>query len=379
MNLRKHLVAAAVLMVGGLVLATGAVAAQAAPPLPLPERPDPVLEPVGRADLALTATASSGLLVPGRTVTFSLAVRNNGPQAAFLAAASATLPSNLSLVSASSGGQGTLSRTCVVTTAISCPLGTLSSGRSASVTVVAKAVAAGKTTSRFSVRSATLDPSSSNSLVEVATTVLLLPRPPVGPSRPPVDTAPPADPTPPTDPAPPVEPTPPTQPTPPGNSTPPPLPPLPPLDGGADGPPPFDRPGFGEQEPDRGEGSASSEETQKQAKAKTRKPAKRVSTRCTIVGGAGADVLRGTPGRDVICGRGGSDVLIGRSGDDVIRGGAGTDRLVGGPGKDRLLGGSGADSLVANDGSGDVVVGGGGRDTAGLDPHDYARGVERTN
>ena len=40
--------------------------------------------------------------------------------------------------------------------------------------------------------------------------------------------------------------------------------------------------------------------------------------RCTIVGTAGPDVLRGTSRRDVICGLGGDDRLSGASGNDVL-------------------------------------------------------------
>ena len=72
--------------------------------------------------------------------------------------------------------------------------------------------------------------------------------------------------------------------------------------------------------------------------------------KCTIVGTAGNDVLRGTAGADFLCGRGGDDTIRGRGGDDVLVGGAGDDRLFGeagddvlitGPGKDRSHGGAG--------------------------------------
>jgi hypothetical protein len=63
----------------------------------------------------------------------------------------------------------------------------------------------------------------------------------------------------------------------------------------------------------------------------------------TIVGTAGADVLRGTGGRDVLGGLGGDDVLVGFGGPDVVCGGRGDDRLSGGPGADVLVGGPGTD------------------------------------
>jgi Ca2+-binding RTX toxin-like protein len=57
-----------------------------------------------------------------------------------------------------------------------------------------------------------------------------------------------------------------------------------------------------------------------------------------LVGGAGADVLRGAGGDEVIDGGEGGDVLRGRGGDDALFGGVGADRLSGGAGDDRLSG-----------------------------------------
>ena len=98
---------------------------------------------------------------------------------------------------------------------------------------------------------------------------------------------------------------------------------------------------------------------------------------CTIMGTAGANVLRGTAGRDVICGLGGNDVLSGLGGNDVLIGGPGSDRLNGGGGADSLRGGGGADVLLARDGVRDVVNGGAGTDRARVDGTDRVRLVER--
>ena len=118
-------------------------------------------------------------------------------------------------------------------------------------------------------------------------------------------------------------------------------------------------------------------------------------SRCTILGSAAGEVLRGTPGSDVICGRGGSDTIYGGDGHDLILGGYGNDRLygqggreyvVGGPGADvlrggglddELFGGRGADVLFARDGVPDLVHGGTGRDRARVDRTDGLRAVER--
>ena len=57
-----------------------------------------------------------------------------------------------------------------------------------------------------------------------------------------------------------------------------------------------------------------------------------------LVGGRGADVLRGAAADEVIDGGTGGDVLAGRGGDDALFGGTGADRLSGNAGDDRLYG-----------------------------------------
>lgn len=98
---------------------------------------------------------------------------------------------------------------------------------------------------------------------------------------------------------------------------------------------------------------------------------------CTVMGTAGADVLRGTTGKDVLCGLGGNDRLSGLGGNDVLVGGPGSDRLTGGGGADTLRGGGGGDTLLARDGARDVVNGGAGTDRARADAADRLRLVER--
>lgn len=69
--------------------------------------------------------------------------------------------------------------------------------------------------------------------------------------------------------------------------------------------------------------------------------------RCTKVGTARADRLRGTARKDVICGLGGADRIYGLSGNDMLVGGAGNDTIVGGKGRDRLMGDAGSDRIRA--------------------------------
>lgn len=61
--------------------------------------------------------------------------------------------------------------------------------------------------------------------------------------------------------------------------------------------------------------------------------------------GRAADRVFGGAGGDRLVGRGGPDVLKGGPGADRLKGGRGADRLRGGPGFDRCRGGAGADSI----------------------------------
>ena len=58
-----------------------------------------------------------------------------------------------------------------------------------------------------------------------------------------------------------------------------------------------------------------------------------------VIGGPGADTLRGTAGSNVLLGMGGNDRLYGLNGNDHLDGGAGTDTLDGGSGSDFCLAG----------------------------------------
>jgi uncharacterized repeat protein (TIGR01451 family) len=62
-----------------------------------------------------------------------------------------------------------------------------------------------------------------------------------------------------------------------------------------------------------------------------------------VCGAAGNDTVKGAAGNDAIRGGGGNDVLKGGDGNDALRGGGGLDRLGGGAGADNLRGGAGSD------------------------------------
>jgi len=99
--------------------------------------------------------------------------------------------------------------------------------------------------------------------------------------------------------------------------------------------------------------------------------------KCTRVGTADSDPLRGTDGRDVICALQGTDFISGRAGADKLFGDVGRDTIVGGKGPDILKGGKGRDRLFTVDGVGnDQSNGGAGVDFCYADPGDVARKCE---
>jgi uncharacterized repeat protein (TIGR01451 family) len=82
---------------------------------------------------------------------------------------------------------------------------------------------------------------------------------------------------------------------------------------------------------------------------------------CTIMGTPLADVLVGTAGNDVICGLDGNDRMTGLNGKDTLLGGNHNDRGNGGKGPDVVKGQSGKDRLRGG-AKKDRLAGGGGRD-----------------
>jgi Ca2+-binding RTX toxin-like protein len=75
-----------------------------------------------------------------------------------------------------------------------------------------------------------------------------------------------------------------------------------------------------------------------------------------VLGGSGADTLKGNGRNNQVVGNGGNDLLYGNLADDTVLGGAGNDTIYGGDGGE---GTDGADSIVAGDGD-DLVFGGDG-------------------
>jgi uncharacterized repeat protein (TIGR01451 family) len=118
------------------------------------------------ADLALTKKASVASTTVGAPISYTIDVANNGPTLAKNVTVSDPLPANVSLVS-SSATQGS----CSGTTTLSCSLGTLLKGASATVTVTVTAASAGTATNTASVSSAATDPNPANNSASASTVI----------------------------------------------------------------------------------------------------------------------------------------------------------------------------------------------------------------
>ena len=72
-----------------------------------------------------------------------------------------------------------------------------------------------------------------------------------------------------------------------------------------------------------------------------------ITTRVSLMGGAGDDVLVGGSGSDTLYGEAGDDSLYGGGDRDWLYGGDGRDRLAGGGAYDILRGGAGPDTFLS--------------------------------
>lgn len=241
------------------------------------------------ADLAVTKSDSPDPVQVGQVLTYTVQVRNEGPDPAVNTSLTDKLPGTVEFVSAS--GAGTCKRTG---NNVRCELGTINSGDNATVRLRVRPRKEGSVTNTASARSNTPDPNDANNEATATTQVI--------PSDQPTCLDHPATIVG-------------TQ----GNDT---------IVGTGDRDVIVAKGGDDEI---RGRGS--------------RDLICAGGGEDVIYGGAGNDRIKGGAGKDRIRGRGGSDTLRGNGGNDRLRGNRGADVLVGGNGNDRCWGGPGKNIL----------------------------------
>ena len=119
------------------------------------------------AELALTSTDSPDPVIVGAQLTYTVTVTNNGPGVATNVTVTDQLSATANLVSVTPS-QGT----CSGTTTLTCPLGSLPSGGTATVTVVITPTFIGSLVSIASVAASQTDPTPANNSATITTTVV---------------------------------------------------------------------------------------------------------------------------------------------------------------------------------------------------------------
>jgi uncharacterized repeat protein (TIGR01451 family)/CSLREA domain-containing protein len=121
---------------------------------------------VTAADLSVTQTDSPDPIKVGNNLTYTLQVVNNGPSSATGVILTDTLPANVNFVSVTSS-QGS----CSLVTTVTCNLGTLASGASATVSLIVQPTTAGAITNTVNVTSSQFDLNTANNFSAQGTTV----------------------------------------------------------------------------------------------------------------------------------------------------------------------------------------------------------------
>lgn len=119
------------------------------------------------ADVGLSKSDAADPVALGSDVTYTLTVTNHGPAAASSVVATDTLPAGVTLVSATPS-QGAA---CTGTTTVSCDLGGLATGASATITVVVTPAGPGVIINTASVTAAEPDPNTGNNTATEPTTI----------------------------------------------------------------------------------------------------------------------------------------------------------------------------------------------------------------
>jgi uncharacterized repeat protein (TIGR01451 family) len=120
-----------------------------------------------QADLSILKTGPSGRQPTGRDMAYDLTVTNNGPDTAVDVVVTDTLPASVTFVSATPS-QGSCAHAAGVVT---CNLGTLGNGLSASIDIVVRPTQAGVITNNAGVTSQTSDPLAGNNTSSVDTSI----------------------------------------------------------------------------------------------------------------------------------------------------------------------------------------------------------------
>jgi uncharacterized repeat protein (TIGR01451 family) len=118
------------------------------------------------ADLSITKSDSPDPVNVGSSLTYTITVKNNGPSGATGVKMTDSLPETVTFVSATPS-QGS----CNGTTTVTCSLGSLSNGASATVTIVVTPTQAGSLSNTASVTSTEADPNTNNNSATEPTTV----------------------------------------------------------------------------------------------------------------------------------------------------------------------------------------------------------------
>jgi len=122
--------------------------------------------PVTTADAGVRMTGSASTISRNGTLTYTIRLTNSGPGSASNVTLRDVLPTAMKFVSASSN-QGT----CSGTTTVTCAIGPLANGGTASVSIVVKASARGTFTNTATVSTSTTDNNTSNNSSSVRTRV----------------------------------------------------------------------------------------------------------------------------------------------------------------------------------------------------------------
>src|SRR5579884_870847 len=122
--------------------------------------------PSGGTDLSITKSDRPDPVAIGNSLTYSLVVRNNGPGSATGVSVTDTLPVGVTFVS-SSATQGTCSGTSVVT----CDVGSLAKGASATITIVVSVIRDGTIGNTADVTGNEFDPNLNNNTATQVTVV----------------------------------------------------------------------------------------------------------------------------------------------------------------------------------------------------------------